>query len=63
MLIFQTIEHKIKSFYSEIGFQKSVDDLEKLIETDLNNIDAFVKNWHKLHTPMVTDWEGNQIKK
>lgn len=63
MPLFRTVDHKIKSFYTERGFQKRIDELSKLIENDLNNIDSFVKRWYELHQPMVTDWEGKKIDK
>jgi hypothetical protein len=62
MPLFRKVEYKIKSYYTESGFQERVDELSKLIESDLNNIDYFIKRWHELHTPMVTDWEGKMIK-
>lgn len=62
MPLFRTVEHKIKPFYTENGFQDRVDELSKLIESDLNNIDYFIKRWHELHKPMVTDWEGKRIE-
>ena len=61
MPIFRTIEHKIKSYYSESGFQKRVDELRELIENDLNNIDSFVNRWYELHQPRVTNWEGKKV--
>jgi hypothetical protein len=62
MPLFNTVDHKIKSFYTESGFQKRVDELSKLIETDLSKIDSFIRRWHELHQPMVTDWEGKKIE-
>jgi hypothetical protein len=59
--LFNTVEHKIKYFYTESGFQERIEELGKLIEIDLSNIDFFIKRWHELHMPMVTDWEGNKI--
>ena len=61
MPIFRTIEHKIKSYYSESGFQKRVDELRELIENDLNNIDSFVNRWYELHQSRVTNWEGKKV--
>lgn len=62
MPLFNTVEHKIKSFYTESGFQERVGELSKLIENDLNNIDDFIKRWHELHKPIVTNWEGKKIE-
>lgn len=61
MPLFRTVDHKIKSFYTETGFQKRVDELSALIAQDLNDIDSFVRRWHELHDPMLTDCEGKQI--
>ena len=61
MPLFNTVEYKIKSYYSERGFQERVRELGDLIASDLNNIDYFVKRWYELHTPMVTDREGKMI--
>ncbi len=62
MPIFRTAEHKIKSYYTESGLQEQIDNLGELIESDLNNIDDFIKRWHELHEPIVTNWEGKKIK-
>ena len=62
MPLFNTVEHKIKSFYTESGFQGSVDELTKLIEDDLDNIDSFLKRWYELHQPLITDWKGKKIE-
>ncbi len=53
--------HKLKSFRSESGLKKRETELGNLIEKDMTNIDSFVKRWHELHKPNVTDWEGNVI--
>jgi len=63
MPLFRTIEYKLKSFYTERGFYKRVNELSNLIENDLGNIDSFVKRWHELHKPLTTDWEGKKINK
>ena len=59
--LFRTIEHKIKSFYSQKGFQKRVGELSQLIESDLKNINSFVNSWNNLRRPMTTTWEGKKI--
>jgi len=60
--LFRSTEHRLKSFYSESGFHKRAEELSELIENDLNNIDSFIKRWHELHRPMVTNWEGKKIE-
>jgi hypothetical protein len=59
--LFNSVEYKVKSFYTESGFQRRVDELSNLIEDDLSNIDSFIKRWHELHRPLVTNWEGKKI--
>lgn len=54
-------QHKIGSYYSKDGFNSRVEELSKLIESDLNNIDYFVKRWYEMHTPLITDWNGKKI--
>lgn len=56
-------EHKIGSFYTKSGYEAELAKLKKLIKSDMENIDDFVKRWHELHKPNVTDWEGNIISK
>jgi len=52
-------EHKLKSFNSKSSPEERTKELGSLIKKDMQNIDSFVKRWHELHTPNVTDWEGN----
>ncbi|MES2276415.1 MAG: hypothetical protein V4592_10355 [Bacteroidota bacterium] len=63
MPLFNFTHHKLKSFYFKSGYRSSVKDLKNLIESDLTDIDHFIKRWHELHQPMITDWEGNAIHK
>lgn len=56
-------EHKIGRFYTKSGYERQVDKLGKLIRSDLENIDGFVKSWYGLHRPILTDWEGSVITK
>ena len=63
MPLFRSTEHRIKSYNSESGFKKRVGELRALIEKDMENIDYFVKRWHELHKPLITDWEGNPISR
>lgn len=54
--------HKIKSYHTKAGLAKRTNELEKIIESDLNNIDYFVKRWHEIHKLLLTSWEGAAIK-
>lgn len=56
-------EHKIGSYYTESGYEAALAKLKKLIKSDMGNINDFVKRWHELHKPNVTDWEGNIVSK
>lgn len=53
--------HRIKSFNSEKGLERRVNQLRRLIKKDLMNIDYFIKRWHEIHQLNITDWEGSQI--
>lgn len=53
--------HKLKSFYTKAGLARSIKRLADTIETDMKGIGQFVKRWHELHHPMVTNWTGHQI--
>lgn len=55
-------EHKIGSYYSKSGYETEIKKLKKLIKSDMENIDDFVKRWYELHKPNITDWEGNIIR-
>jgi len=55
--------HKLSRFYTNHGLTHSIKVLTRTIETDLNNIDHFVKRWHELHSPMTTDWAGQRVVK
>ncbi len=55
-------QHKIGRYYSKSGYKTEIRKLKKLIKSDMENIDDFVKRWYELHKPNITDWEGNMIK-
>lgn len=55
--------HRLKRFYTKSGLTYSIKRLTKIIETDLNDIEHFVKRWHKIHFPMKTTWTGHQVVK
>jgi len=52
-------EHKLGKFYSKNGYKSEVAKLTKLIQSDMENINAFVERWHKIFVPKKTDWNGN----
>jgi hypothetical protein len=54
-------EHKLGSFYSKNGLKKRAEELGNLLESDLSNIDSFVKRWHELHEPLVINLNGKRL--
>ena len=50
-------EHKIAKFYTKSGYENALKKLKNLIQSDMENIENFVKRWHELHKPNLTDWE------
>jgi hypothetical protein len=54
-------EHKLGKFYTKKGFEKEVEKLKRLIQSDMQNINGFVERWHELHSPIKTDWDGNSV--
>lgn len=66
MPLFRSIffpEHRLGDFYTENGYISEINKLSKLIRSDMQNINDFVKKWHELFSPNKTDWEGNSLKK
>jgi hypothetical protein len=55
-------EHKIGSYWTKRGFERRVGALQTLIRMDMQNIDAFVKRWHEIHKPFVTNWVGELVE-
>ncbi len=52
-------QHKVGTYYTKSGYGIEIQKLKKLIKSDMENIDGFLKRWHELHKPNVTDLEGN----
>jgi hypothetical protein len=55
-------KHKVRFYFSKTGLNHRLDQLGKLIENDLINVDRFVHRWMQENSPLVTDWEGRAIK-
>lgn len=53
--------HKIRTYHTKAGLVKRAQELGKIIESDLSNIDYFIKRWHEIHKPIITSWEGAPI--
>ena len=56
-------EYKIGTYKTQSSFEKKLNKLRDLVKKDMANIDFFVKRWHEIHKPKVTDKEGNVVKK
>ncbi len=54
-------EHKIGIYYSKNGLEDRILELKELIKKDLTNIDSFIRRWHELHKPLITNWKGEKI--
>ena len=54
-------EHKIGNYYTKAGYETKLKKLKILIQSDMKNINKFIKRWHELHKPNITDYEGNII--
>jgi hypothetical protein len=53
--------YKIGCYFTKSGYQSRLQKLKYLVESDMTNIDSFVKSWHKLHQPIHKDPVGNNI--
>lgn len=54
-------KHKIGFYYTKSGYEAQLKKLRKLINSDMENINDFVKRWHELYLPNLTNLEGNII--
>ncbi|MCP9768760.1 hypothetical protein EGI22_12610 [Lacihabitans sp. LS3-19] len=54
-------QHKIRTYFTKTGLIRELERLGNLLEDDLLSIDSFIKRWHEMHNPTMTDWEGNII--
>ncbi|MEQ9305678.1 MAG: hypothetical protein RJQ14_17325 [Marinoscillum sp.] len=50
--------HKLRRSISTNGLKRSIEKLRTNIQNDLTKIDAYVKQWHKIHKPLRVDWNG-----
>jgi hypothetical protein len=53
--------HKLSSFWTKKGFEKSIKKLEQRIVADLTNFEKYVIRWHKLFKPIKTTVDGKII--
>ena len=52
-------EHKIGSYYTKSGYETKLKKLKILIQSDMKNINKFIKRWHELHKPNTVNLENN----
>jgi hypothetical protein len=56
-------QHKLGVYVSESGLKKRIEELRVLIEDDMTHINYFVRKWYQIHhTPVMTGWDGRQLK-
>lgn len=60
--LFNFTHHQLGRYFTKNGLEERTQELGDLIEKDMTEIDRFIKRWHELHKPNVTDWNGNPIK-
>jgi hypothetical protein len=51
-------QHKLSSYLTKRGFERSEKKLGNRIEKDLANINKYLVRWHKLHKPVSVTNEG-----
>ena len=52
-------EHKIGSYYTKSGYETKLKKLKILIQSDMKNINEFIKRWHELHSPNTVNLDNN----
>jgi hypothetical protein len=58
-LCFFLSEHKIGSYYTKSGYETKLKKLRILIQSDMKNINKFIKRWHELHNPNIINLGNN----
>ena len=52
-------EHKIGNYYTKSGYETRLKKLKVLIQSDMKNINEFIKRWYELHSPNIVNLENN----
>ena len=52
-------EHKIGNYYTKSGYKTKLKKLKILIQSDMKNINKFIKIWHELHSPNIINLGNN----
>ncbi|WP_126972909.1 hypothetical protein [Gynurincola endophyticus] len=62
ILILFLPKYKISRSLCSYSSNGKVKKITNLIKGDMANIDFFIKRWHELYKPVITNWEGVRIK-
>jgi hypothetical protein len=54
-------QYRLRRHLTKGGMARNIKRLGTLLERDMTNIDRFVQNWHELHKPKPTSWEGQLL--
>lgn len=54
-------QHKIGGYLTRKGLSKRLSKLEKLVESDLSDIQSYVSRWHSSNVPLKTNWDGHPV--
>ena len=52
-------EHKIGNYYTKFGYETKLKKLRILIQSDMKNINKFIKRWYELHSPNTVNLDYN----
>ena len=52
-------EHKIGNYYTKAGYETKLKKLRILIQSDMKNINKFIKRWYELYSPNTVNLENN----
>jgi len=55
-------QYRIRRYLTKWGYKRRLRSLEKMIKSDMTNIDCSVIRWHELHQPMSVTWEGHAVE-
>ncbi|MBW0149034.1 hypothetical protein [Marinobacter arenosus] len=53
--------HKVGRYLTRRGLSKRLSKLENLVETDLGDIQNYVKRWHSSNVIQTTQWNGHAV--
>lgn len=53
--------HKLKRYFTKHSLNSKAEKLARTVENDMLGIDSFIKRWHEIYPPNLTDWVGNRV--